>query len=147
MRELEKADKTSRIVAMVVDFTVIIMLCGIVFSSGFMLLTGYSLGDVNVSDGFVSGRLVFELIALVILFIVGYVYMMVCYMFSDEQTLGQYFVGIKLHGVSDLGFIRLSFRVWCGFMFGGLLAKRNEYGMTFYDKIYATRLVKLSHVV
>lgn len=147
MRELEKADKTSRIVAMIIDFSVIVMLCGIVFSTGFMLLSGYSLNDVAVTDGFESGRLVFEIIALFIVFIVGYVYMTVCYLFSDEQTLGQYFVGIKLHGASDLGFIRLSLRVWSGFMFGGLLAKRNEYGMTFYDRKYATRLVKVNHVV
>ena len=147
MRELEKADKTSRVVAMLVDFSIIIMLCGIVFSSGFMILTGYSLNDVSVTEGFESGRLIFELFALVIVFIVGYVYMLVCYMFSDEQTFGQYFVGIKLHGVSDLGFVRLSFRILLGFLFGGLLVKRDEYGMTFYDKLYATRLVKLNHVV
>lgn len=147
MRELEKADKTSRIVAMIIDFSVIVMLCGVVFSTGFMLLTGYSLNDVSVSDNFESGRLMFEMIALSIVFFIGYVYMMVCYLFSNEQTLGQYFVGIKLHGASDLNIVRLSFRVWCGFMFGWLLVKRNEYGMTFYDKIYATRLVKVTHVL
>ena len=147
VRELQKADKFQRVVSVLIDSMFILTLCSVVFSVGFFITTGNQisyLGDNEVESTF---NFKFELIALLLVYVITVIYLFISYSIGSKQTMGQYFVGIRLSGIEDLSALNKLNRIQCGIWFGGLLTRRDSYGMSFFDKKFATRLVKKSYII